>query len=141
MTYLLDTSTAVAAVRGQPAVVRSRLRDAIAQASPVAINSIAIHELWYGVARSARPDRNGQALRAFLSGIDVIDFDHEDAVAAGRLRSVLAARGEMIGPYDVLIAASAARRRLILVTSNVREFDRVPDLPVQDWSQPSAPER
>lgn len=134
MTYLLDTSAAVAALRGRPAKVRTRLAGVRGEGSGVAINSIAIHELWYGVARSLRPERNGEGVRAFLAGIDVIDFDHEDAVAAGRLRSLLAARGKLIGPYDILIAASAARRGLVLVTSNTAEFARVPHLALTDWS-------
>ena len=60
-------------------------------------------------------------------------FDCEDAREAGEIRAVLEASGQPIGPYDTLIAAQARRRRATLATLNVREFERVPGLRVEDW--------
>lgn len=137
MTYFLDTSIAIAALRDRPPGVRARLAAAVSAGAEVAISTVAVHELWFGVARSAHPNRYAEGLRSFLLGPSVIDFDQDDAVAAGRLRAHLAAAGRTIGPYDVLIAAAAVRRGLTMVTSNVREFARVPDLVVEDWA--SAP--
>jgi tRNA(fMet)-specific endonuclease VapC len=63
----------------------------------------------------------------------VLEFDREDARRAGEIRALLASRGSMIGPYDVLIAGQAVARDMILVTSNTNEFARVPDLRMEDW--------
>jgi tRNA(fMet)-specific endonuclease VapC len=67
----------------------------------------------------------------------VLGFDANDARHAGQVRASLAAAGTPIGPYDVLIAGQALARNLTLVTSNVREFRRVPGLRVKDWLEPA----
>ncbi len=135
MTYLLDTSAAVALIRGRSQPVRDRYRAALAEGRRVQISSVAVFELWYGVARSGREDENAERLRSFLSGVgDIVAWDGEDAAAAGSLRRELEQAGTPIGPYDVLIAAAARRRALTLVTSNTAEFARVPQLALTDWS-------
>lgn len=135
MNYLLDTNAAIAVLNNRQPAVRVRLRRAINREALVGISSIVLHELWYGVVRSARREENAERLRIFLSGgIAVVEFDEEDAVAAGELRGRLADAGTPIGPYDVLIGAQAARREATLVTSNVAEFRRVKGLRVEDWA-------
>ena len=135
MNYLLDTNAAIAVLTNRQPAVRVRLKRAIAKEAVVGISSIVLHELWYGVARSARKEENAERLRIFLAGgIAVVEFDEEDAAAAGELRGRLADAGTPIGPYDVLIAAQAARREAILVTSNMSEFRRVKNLRVEDWT-------
>lgn len=76
---------------------------------------------------------------ALVDGIalEVLAFDKEDARASGEIRALLAKNGRPIGPYDVFIAGQARARDLILVTHNVREFSRVPDLLIEDWEKPS----
>lgn len=66
-----------------------------------------------------------------------LDFDGDAAAAFGRLRLELEDRGSPIGPYDMFIAAQALSRRLVLVTDNVREFGRLPDLEIENWRSPS----
>jgi tRNA(fMet)-specific endonuclease VapC len=84
-------------------------------------------------ARATKHSR--RALEIFLSaGFDQPPFDIEDAREAGEIRAVLEASGQPIGPYDTLIAAQARRRRATLATLNVREFERVPGLRVEDWA-------
>jgi tRNA(fMet)-specific endonuclease VapC len=101
----------------------------------IATSSIVIFELWYGVAKSARREMNTERLQAFLSGpIDLLDFEDEDARAAGNVRAALEATGEPIGAYDVLIAGQALRHRATLVTANASEFGRVAGLECQDWA-------
>jgi tRNA(fMet)-specific endonuclease VapC len=88
-----------------------------------------LHELWYGVARSARRRENAERLRTFLSGgIEVAGFDEDDARTAGDLRATLEAAGTLMGPYDLLIAAQALCTSATLVTVNLAEFARVPGL-------------
>ena len=134
MSYFLDTNTVIALLKNQPPV-RSRLRRVASRGAVVAVSSIVLYELWYGVARSERRRENAERLRVFLSGnIDVRPFDEEDAAIAGDLRGALATAGTPIGPHDLLIAAQALRSGATLVTANVSEFARVRGLVWQDWS-------
>ncbi len=92
-------------------------------------------ELWYGVAKSARPKVNAERLGTFLSGpIEIVDFNLEDAEHAGPIRAALDAAGTPIGAYDLLIAGQALRLGAILVTANSQEFLRVKKLRIQDWA-------
>jgi len=136
--YLLDTNAAIALINGKPAALRTRLQRVVAKDTPVAISSIVLYELWYGVARSERQRENAERLRVFLSGaIGVAPFDEEDAARAGELRATLESAGTPIGPYDLLIAAQALRMNATLVTANVSEFARVRGLDWQDWAAKS----
>jgi len=111
------------------------MRGAVTRGASIAVSSIVLYELWYGVARSQRSRENAERLQIFLSGnIDVVSFDGEDAVAAGDLRAALETAGKPIGPYDLLIAAQALRSGATLVTANVSEFARVRDLAWEDWT-------
>ncbi len=135
MNYLLDTNAVIALLNNNPPGVRSRLRQVVTEGASIAVPSIVLYELWYGVARSARRGENAERLRVFLSGnIDILPLDEEDAVVAGDLRAGLETAGTPIGPYDLLIAAQALRSRTALVTANVSEFARVRGLVWQDWT-------
>ncbi len=136
MNYLLDTNAVIALLKDRPAGVRVRLRRAVTRGASIAVSSVVLSELRYGVARSERRRENAERLRVFLSGrIDVVPFDAEDAATAGELRATLEAAGTPIGPYDMLIAAQALRGGATLVTANAAEFARVRGLAWQDWSQ------
>jgi tRNA(fMet)-specific endonuclease VapC len=133
--YFLDTNVVIALLKNHPAGVRNRLRQVVSEGAAIGVPSVVLYELWYGVARSKRRDENAERLHVFLSGnIDIVPFDDEDAVAAGDLRAALERAGTPIGPYDLLIAAQALRRRTTLVTANVSEFARVRGLSWQDWT-------
>jgi tRNA(fMet)-specific endonuclease VapC len=135
LNYLLDTNAVIALLKDEPPVFRKRLRRTVSRGARIAVSSIVLYELWYGVARSGRRRENTERLRVFLSGgIAVHPFTEEDAVAAGDLRATLEAAGKPIGPYDLLIAAQALRNDATLVTANANEFARVPDLRWQDWA-------
>jgi tRNA(fMet)-specific endonuclease VapC len=133
--YLLDTNAVIALLKDQPPNVRNRLRRLVRRGVSIAVSTIVLYELWYGVARSQRRRENAERLRVFLSGnIDVARFDEDDAVTAGDLRAALETAGTPIGPYDLLIAAQALRSSATLVTANVSEFARVRGLDWQDWT-------
>jgi tRNA(fMet)-specific endonuclease VapC len=133
--YLLDTNAVIALLNNDPPTVRRRLRRAVSRKDAIIVSSIVLYELWYGVARSTRRRDNAERLHVFLSGeIDVAPFTEQDAVTAGDLRATLESEGTPIGPYDLLIAAQAVRSSITLVTANVSEFARVPDLVWQDWT-------
>jgi tRNA(fMet)-specific endonuclease VapC len=133
--YLLDTNAVIALLTNRPAGVRNRLRRVVSEGASIAVPSVVLYELWYGVARSQRRRENAERLRVFLSGdINIVPFDEEDAAGAGELRAALEIAGTPIGPYDLLIAAQALRSRTTLVTANVSEFARVNGLLWQDWT-------
>jgi tRNA(fMet)-specific endonuclease VapC len=133
--YLLDTNAVVALLRNKPASVRERFRAAEAAGDYLAVPSVVLFELWYGVAKSSHAAENAERLRIFLSGmVDPLGFDDEDAKSAGRVRAALEKGGTPIGPYDLLIAGQALARGLTVVTANVSEFGRVPGLGTVDWT-------
>lgn len=134
-TYLLDTNACIALINGSEATVRKRFQRAVARDSVVLLSSIVAFELWYGVAKSQRVESNTQRLEAFFAGpLEWIEFDADDARAAGTVRAELEAVGKPIGAYDVLLAGQARRRGATLVTSNAREFARVSGLKWEDWA-------
>jgi tRNA(fMet)-specific endonuclease VapC len=125
----------VALLNGRRPEIRGRFGDARLAGLSVALSVIVLFELRFGAANSRRPDANRRALDEFLEeGFDILAFDRDDAAEAGAIRAHLRALGKPIGPYDILIAAQARRRRASLVTNNVREFERVPGLLVVDWA-------
>ena len=135
MNYLLDTNAVVALLRNKPAGVRERYRKAEAAGDYLALSSVVLFELWYGVAKSSQVPENTERLRILLSGdLDLLDFDDEDARIAGQVRAALEKGGTPIGAYDVLIAGQALRRGLTVVTANTSEFSRVAGLKWEDWT-------
>ena len=128
MKYLLDTNAVIALLKGEPSFV-SRLTRRPVEA--FGVSAIVAHELYYGAFRSARVADNLERLDALR--FPVVAFDAEDARQAGFVRAALARAGEPIGPYDVLIAGQALARGSTLITRNVREFARVPELKFEDW--------
>ncbi|MEX5636298.1 type II toxin-antitoxin system VapC family toxin [Parafrankia sp. FMc2] len=135
MNYLLDTNAVVALLRNKPLAVRERYRSAQASGEYLALSSVVLFELWYGVAKSSQVADNTDRLRVLLSGgMDLLDFDDEDARNAGQVRAALEKAGTPIGAYDVLIAGQALRRELTVVTANSSEFSRVPGLRSEDWT-------
>lgn len=135
MNYLLDTNAVVALLRNRPVAVRERYRQAEKAGDYLAVSSVVLFELWYGVEKSGRVQENTERLRVLLSGnLDLLDFDDEDAQAAGRVRAALEKSGTPIGAYDLLIAGQALRRGLTVVTANTSEFSRVTGLSWEDWT-------
>jgi tRNA(fMet)-specific endonuclease VapC len=133
--YLIDTNACIALINGSEASVRPRFQRAVARKSVILLSSIVGFELWYGVAKSQRKDRNTQRLEAFFAGpLEWTPFDEDDARAAGTIRAELEAVGRPIGAYDLLLAGQARRLGATLVTANGKEFARVRGLKWEDWA-------
>ena len=98
-------------------------------------HSITLAELEYGMKHSSNPAKNEQALLRFLAPLTVLPFGAAAASEYGAIRAFLQSRGTPIGPLDMLIAAHAKSEKLTVVTNNVREFERVPDLDVENWAE------
>lgn len=132
MKFLLDTDTCIYALKQHERVIERLLA---AAREDVTVSVITEAELRTGAAKSSSPSRTLQLVENFLSPISRVEFTSDDAVAYAAVRSRLEKAGAPIGPLDALIAAQAVGRRLILVSNNEREFRRVPDLTVENWSR------
>ena len=136
MKYLLDTNACIALINGKAPSVRTRLQKALAEDAKVLVSSVVACELWYGVAKSARPEANERLVETFFAGpVSLLAFEPEDAKVAGRVRAALEAVGKPIGAYDLLIAGQALRHQLTLITANGKEFRRIKGLKWEDWAR------
>lgn len=133
--YLLDTNAVIALMKAHPGVIR-RIQEV--GAADLTICAPVEAELWFGVARSDphRQAHNHQRLRTLLDWLPSLAFMGEATAQFGDIRAHLARLGTPIGPYDLQIAAIARAHDLTLVTRNVREFERVPGLRLENWEVP-----
>lgn len=134
MRYLLDTCVISDFIKGEPNTL-ARIRQT--PPSEIAVSSITVMELRYGLQLNPqRAQKVEPVISNFLTSVVLLPFDEVDAEQAGQIRSSLKTQGQPIGAYDVLIAATALRHQLIMVTANQREFERIPGLQVENWRQP-----
>lgn len=131
MRYLLDTDTCIYAVKKKPEGVISRVM--ANDPEEIAISTITLAEMEYGIHRSRFPDRNRIALLEFLLPFAILDFDRIAAVQYGLIRRTLEFQGTPIGPMDMLLVSQARAHRLILVTNNEGEFRRIEDVEIENW--------
>jgi tRNA(fMet)-specific endonuclease VapC len=134
MQYLLDTNICIALIRKKPPTVLAHITTH--PITDIAVSSITIAELQFGVSKSAVPHQNQQALNQFLLPFTFLDFDYSATSFYGTIRAFLESQGTPIGGLDTLLAAQAMAHNLILVTNNTREFMRVPNLILEDWTKP-----
>ena len=132
MRYMVDTNICIYLIKRKPPHALDRLR--ALPVEDVVVSSITAAELEYGIAKSSRPEQNRDALNAFLAPLEVLPFDYQAAIHYGVIRRGLERRGQVIGSMDLLIAAHARSLSLTLVTNNLREFRRVPELSVENWA-------
>lgn len=132
MNYMLDTNMCIYAQKGVPSVIEKLQMH---YRERLAISSITLAELEYGIEASAAREKNERALQGLLLILEVIPFDSSAAVHYGEIRAHLRRQGTPIGTMDMLIAAHARSMGLTIVTNNVREFERVPDLKIENWAE------
>lgn len=99
----------------------------------IGVPTVVVYELEVGIAKSTSPEKRTQQLAEFLSVVDVLPFGADAAKLAAEIRVALEKQGEPIGPYDVLIAATALANKATLVTHNTKEFSRIESLVIEDW--------
>jgi tRNA(fMet)-specific endonuclease VapC len=128
--FLADTNLVVDLLRHPEKLDQARFA---AAGDAIAVSTVTLMELEFGVEASSDPARNRAEVDAILSRLAVLPFDGPAAQHVGQIRAHLKKRGEPIGPYDSLIAGHARSRGLILVTHNTGEFGRVPALQIEDW--------
>lgn len=128
--YMLDTNLCIRLIRDRPSGLRPRFN---AEADGLCISSVTLAELLYGAEKSARPAEHRAQVDRFVSNLQVLAFDDAAAGQSANIRADLERRGTPIGPYDLLMAGHARGLGLVVVTGNLREFQRVDGLRCEDW--------
>jgi tRNA(fMet)-specific endonuclease VapC len=129
--YLLDTNIVIYVLKRRPKEVLEIFN---ANASRMSISSITLSELIYGAEKSPNVDKNLEAVEEFISHLEVLSYDAKASQHYGQIKASLEKRGQIIGENDIHIAAHAVSQGLILVTNNLREFKRVPNLALENWA-------
>jgi tRNA(fMet)-specific endonuclease VapC len=128
--YLLDTNILIYTIKNKPAQVKQFFEQHYGQ---ICISSVSLAELIYRAEKSSAVERNLRDIEGLVARIEVLPFDEDAATHAGQIRAELAKQGQLIGPYDQMIAGHVRATGLILVTNNVREFERVSGIRVENW--------
>ncbi len=128
---MLDTNICIYTIKQKPAEVLDRFKQELSNG--LCISAITLAELKHGVEKSSKPERNELALAQFLTALTVIPFDDLAAVEYGKICAYLQKQGKPIGTMDMLIAASAISSDMTLVTNNTREFERIPNISLENW--------
>ena len=132
MKYFLDTDTCIFALRQPDSPVRTHLQ--ANRPEDVVVPAIVKAELLLGVAKSTSPRKAAKAVTQLLLPLTIVPFCGEAAVAYAKIRHNLESKGKLIGPNDLIIAATVLAHAGTLVTHNTREFKRVGGLKLVDWT-------
>lgn len=130
LTHMLDTNSCIRVIRDRPKGLQERFNEA---AAGLCLSMVTVAELLYGAEKSARPAEGRHQVMDFTGRMDVLDFDADAAAHYGEIRATLERQGQIIGPYDLMIAGHARSRGLVVVTGNLGEFTRVNGLRCEDW--------
>lgn len=131
MKYYLDTNTCVYFLKAK----NQNLKNRILSENPnnIKIPSIVKAELLYGAEKSQRKEENIRNIERLLFPLEIIGFNDNENIEYSTIRADLERRGEVIGPNDMFIAAIVKANDGILITNNVREFERVDGLKIENW--------
>ena len=132
MKYMLDTNICIYIIKEKPKKVFDKFHTL--NIGDIFISSIALAELEYGVEKSNYTERNRLALAGFLSSIEILSFSEKAAGEYGKIRVNIERKGNIIGAYDLMIGAHALSENITLVTNNMKEFKRIPNLSLQNWA-------
>jgi len=132
MNFYLDTNTCIYIINEKYPHLNEKYSEC--DKDLIKIPSIVLFELYYGAEKSNLLEHNVTKIDMFISEIEIIPFDKQCTRLAGKIRAYLKREGQMIGDYDILIAATALANNGTLVTINTREFSRIKGLKIEDWS-------
>ncbi len=136
MTIALDSDVLIELINGKSEIVRGHYDEALETGRPIVISVVVMHELFFGALISKRPDHQAKLLRTFAMEHEVVDWTHADALSTAHVRADLERAGLRIGSYDALLAGQAINRSWIVATGNRREYGRVRDLELENWTRP-----
>ena len=129
--FLIDTNICIYLINGSNKKLQRRIESY--HPFEIAVSAISAAELEYGASKSQFVEQNRTTLHKFLSAFEILPFNDQDAESFGAIRAHLEKMGIPIGAYDMQIAAQGIARDIVVVTNNVREFERVPSLRVENW--------
>lgn len=127
---MLDTNIVIYVLKRRPIQVLDIFNQ---NTNRMAISSITLSELIYGAEKSQNISKNLESIEDFISHIEVLLYDQKTSQTYGQIKAKLEKNGEIIGENDIHIAAHAISQGLILVTNNLNEFRRVPNLSLENW--------
>lgn len=127
--YLLDTNICIALLKNNPLAVS----EFTVKTETSYLSTIVIAELYKGVYCSRRVEENLKTLNEFISLIPILEFDLQDSLEFGKIQAELRKIGKPTGELDAIIAAVARSRQFILITNNIRHFENIPNLQVENW--------
>ncbi|MGA8180086.1 MAG: tRNA(fMet)-specific endonuclease VapC [Desulfobacterales bacterium] len=130
--YLLDTNIVIYTMKNRPQQVKKRFQQ---HDGRMGISTVTLGELVFGAEHSQQVERNLADIEAMAARMELLPFDDKAAYHFGQIRAALYRAGRPIGPYDMMIAGQARASGLILATNNVKEFERVPGLLIEDWGE------
>ena len=130
--YLLDTNIVIYTMKNRPQKVRRRFKE---HQGRICISVITLGELVFGAERSLYVERNLADIEAMTARLEVLAFDLRAAHQFGQIKAALTKAGQIIGPYDMMIAGHARAFGLTLVTNNIKEFQRVQGLVLENWAE------
>jgi len=129
--YLLDTNICIYVIKRRPAQMLERFNR---HSGHMAISAITLSELLHGVEKSAAPDRNLTVVENFCGRLEVLPYGGKACLHYGQIRAGLERQGLPISVNDLHIAAHARSEGLTLVSNNLREFQRVDGLLLDNWA-------
>jgi len=129
--YLLDTNACIRILKGDSHKMLMHIQEAVKE--EICISTVVRFELFYGIHKSKNTESNIKNLNIFLASVNTLYFDERSSQEAGRIRFILEQSGTPIGPYDLLIGATALAYGCILITHNTKEFSRIKNLLIEDW--------
>jgi tRNA(fMet)-specific endonuclease VapC len=129
---MLDTNICSYIIRNRPQSIKEKFQE-VEQNHTVALSSIVVSELLYGVTKKDSP-KLMRVVSAFIDNFIIYDYSKISAQSYGNIRTDLEKKGKIIGANDLLIASHALSLGAVLVTNNRREFERVEGLVLEDWS-------
>ncbi len=127
---MLDTNIAIYVIKRRPIEMLKTFNQ---HAGQLCISSITLAELLHGVEKSRFVEQNLKNVENFISRLEVLEYGYKAASHYGDIRADLERKGTSIGVNDLHIAGHARSEGLIIVTNNVREFERVPGLRLENW--------
>lgn len=135
MKYLLDTNICIYIIKEKPTQVLDKFKTLAP--TDVAISSITVAELCYGAYKSQQRAKNQNALNQFFLPLEIVAYDEKATQHYAEIRGELEKKGIVIGAMDMLIASHALSLGITLVTNNVKEFQRIPNLSIENWAESS----
>ena len=131
MKYLLDTNICIYIIKNRPPQVKEKFIKH--EIGDIALSTITVSELIYGAFKSQQIEKNLQIIEEFIMPFDIIDFNYKSALEYGKIRATLEKQGQIIRNMDMQIAAIAKSHKMTLVTNNLKEFNRIDNLRLENW--------